>query len=505
MLHQYKTTHTIDGKPATSPTTAPIVNPTTGEVFAHVPVATNEQLEETIAAAERAVPAWSAKTWDQREDALVALAALAGQHADQFAELIMREGGKDRMSTGFEISSAIPWIPKFAKHRLQEEVSTDDALGRVSTIRYRPYGVCAAIVAFNFPFGLCVLKMTHALLAGNCLIIKVPPTCPCAALKLVELAQSIFPPGVLSVLYGGNDLGQRIVQHPRIMRISFTGSTTAGKAIMREAAAELKSITLELGGNDPAIVFPDVDVKKVAQHLFIGATGNGGQACFGIKRLFIHEDIYEAVRDELVVLAKGAKVGDPFDKDTFIGPMQNPALQDKLKYVLSQLDRAMWDWTITDMNRGLLADCKSNGYKIAFEGTVSDESGKGYFIPITVVDNPPDDARIVREEQFGPIIPLLKWRDEEDVVARANNSEYGFGSTIWGTDMERIRRVAEKLYFGMVWINEWATVSPELPLTGTKLKLLPIRQHSGVGVESSKHGLASWVYIQAFVCKQSIN
>ncbi|PIL29861.1 hypothetical protein GSI_08068 [Ganoderma sinense ZZ0214-1] len=470
-------THIIDGKPATSPTMAPIVNPTTGEVIAHVPVATNEQLEETIAAADRAFPAWSAKTWDQREDALVAFGALAGQHADQFAELIMREGGKDRMSTGFELSSAFPWIPKYAKHRLQEEVSTDEALGRVSTIRYRPYGVCAAIVAFNFPLGLSVLKLTHALLAGNCLIIKVPPTAPCAALKLVELAQSVFPPGVLSVLYGGNDLGQRVVQHPRIMRISFTGSTNAGKAIMREAAAELKSITLELGGNDPAIVFPDVDVKKVAQHLFIGATGNGGQACFGIKRIFIHEDIYDAVRDELVVLAKGAKVGDPFDKDTFIGPMQNPTLQDKLK--------------------GLLADCKSKNYKIAFEGTVSDEGGKGYFIPITIVDNPPDDARIVREEQFGPIVPLLKWKDEEDVVARANNSEYGFGSTVWDSDMERVRRIAEKLYFGMVWINEWAPVSAELPLTGAK--------HSGVGVESSKHGLASWAYIQAFVCKQSID
>ncbi|KAI1797447.1 aldehyde dehydrogenase [Ganoderma leucocontextum] len=469
-------THIIDGKPATSPTTAPIINPTTGEVFARVPVATDEQLEETIAAAERAFPAWSAKTWDQREDALVALGALIERHAEHFAELLMREVGKDRVSIGFEVRVVMPWTPKYAKHRLQDEVSTD-ASGRVSGIRYRPYGVCAAIVAFNFPLGLCTLKMGHALMAGNCLIIKVPPTAPCSVLKLVELAQSVLPPGVLSVLYGGNDLGQRIVQHPRIMRISFTGSTAVGKAIMREAATELKSITLELGGNDPAIVFPDVDVKKVAQHLFIGATANGGQACFGMKRLYVHEDVYDAVRDELVALAKAAKVGDPFDSETFMGPMQNRALQDKL--------------------RGLSADCKRNDYKMAFEGAVSDDGGKGFFVPISIVDNPPDDARVVREEQFGPIIPLLKWKDEEDVVARANNSEYGFGATLWGSDMERIRRVADKMYFGMVWINEWAPVSTELPLTGVK--------HSGVGVESSKHGLASWAYIQSFVCKQSID
>ncbi|TBU38412.1 aldehyde dehydrogenase [Dichomitus squalens] len=470
--------HVIDGKLADSPTNAEAINPSTGEVFAHVPVATREQLEETIAAAERAFPTWSAKAWGERADILRALAALIERHAERFNTMIMREVGKDRASAAYEVMSASSWLRAYASHTLQDEVSTG-ATGRVSQVRYRPYGVCGAIIAFNFPLVLCVLKLGHSLLVGNCLIIKVPPTSPCVALKFIELAQSIVPPGVLSALYGGSDLGQWIVEHPRIWRISFTGSTTAGRAILSSAAPHVKNITLELGGNDPAIVLPDVDVKKVAQHLFLAATSNAGQICFNTKRLYIHEDVYDAVRDEIVALARAAVVGDPFDPETTIGPVQNQRQYDKLK--------------------GLMADSKDKGYKIAFEceAPAHGEKSKGYFIPVTILDNPPEDSRVVREEQFGPIIPLLKWRDDGEVVARANSDEYGFSATLWGSDMKRLRSIADRLFYGMVWINEWGVIDGDHLITGTK--------HSGGGVESSKYALSSWAYIQSFTCKESLN
>ncbi|KAI1797438.1 aldehyde dehydrogenase [Ganoderma leucocontextum] len=462
----------IDGKKATSPTTADIINPATEEVFVRVPVATVEQLDEAILAAERAFPAWSAMPWEARQAALSKLADLIDRHAEQFAQLLMQEVGKDRGSAGFELSISAPWLRAVSKQKLEDEVRTE-ASGRVSKIRFRPFGVVAGICPFNFPLTLCVNKIAQAILAGNCMILKAPPTAPCIVLKFVELAQTVLPPGVLQALNGGNDLGQLMVKHPRIMRVSMTGSTAAGKSIMRDAADELKSVTLELGGNDPAIVLDDVDVKQVAQMLFLGATHNAGQICFTIKRLFIHEKIYDAVKAELIAMAKDVKIGSPFDPDVTMGPVQNKAQYDRL--------------------RGLLADCEENGYKVAFQSDSRPAGEKGYFVPLTILDDPPDECRVVREEQFGPIVPLLKWKDDEEVVRRANATEFGFSSSVWGRDMDRVQRIADGLYHGMVWVNEWGAVSGDHPMSGTK--------HSGVGVECSKHGLSSWTFIQSFVVR----
>ncbi|PIL29856.1 hypothetical protein GSI_08063 [Ganoderma sinense ZZ0214-1] len=474
MLFNDEFANIIDGKKETSPTTADIINPATEEVFARVPIATPAQLDAAILAAERAFPAWSATPWEARQAALARLADILDRHADQFAQLLMREVGKDRASAGFELSISSPWLRGVSQQRLEDEVRTE-ASGRVSKIRFRPFGVVAGICPFNFPLTLCINKFAQAVLAGNCMILKAPPTAPCVVLKFVELAQTVLPPGVLQVLNGGNDLGQLMVKHPRIMRVSMTGSTAAGKSIMRSAADELKSVTLELGGNDPAIVLDDVDVKQVAQVLFLGASHNAGQVCFTMKRLFVHERIYDAVKAELIAMAKEVKLGNPFDPDVTMGPVQNKAQYDRL--------------------RGLLADCEEHGYKIAYQSEVPSEGEKGYFIPLTILDNPPDECRVVREEQFGPIIPLLKWKDDDEVIRRANGTEFGFTSSVWGRDMDRIQRIADKLYHGMVWINEWGAVSADHPMSGTK--------HSGVGVECSKHGLSSWTFIQSFVVRNA--
>ncbi|RDX43807.1 aldehyde dehydrogenase [Lentinus brumalis] len=464
--------HVIDGRKVTSPTTKGVVDPATEDVFAHVPVATPEQLEDAVVAAERAFPAWRNKPWEDRQQVLNDVAALLERHATEFIALLMREVGKDQMSAAFELSIAVPWLRAVAKQKLEDEIFQQDA-NRVIKTRFRPYGVVAGITPFNFPIVLTITKMAQALLAGNCIIIKAPPTSPCSVLKFIELSQAVVPAGVLSVLYGGNDLGEWIVRHPRIMRISMTGSSGAGKAVMREAANELKSLTLELGGNDPAIVFGDVDPKEMAQRIMLGATHNAGQTCFNMKRIYIHDTVYDAVRDELVTLAQTVKVGSPFDPSVSIGPVQNRGQYERLS--------------------GLISDCKEKSYKIAFESRVP-ASGKGYYVPLVIVDNPPDESRIVREEQFGPIIPLMKWSDDDDVVRRANDSEFGLGSSIWGQDIDRMQRMADRLDNGMVWINEWGVVGGDFPLGGTK--------HTGLGVENSKHGLASWTYIQSFVCNR---
>ncbi|TBU39807.1 aldehyde dehydrogenase [Dichomitus squalens] len=462
----------IDGKKATSPTSADIIDPSTEEVWARVPIATPEQLEDAIAAAERAFPAWSATPWEERQAALNKLADLIDQHAEQVAHLLMKEIGKDRGAAAFELSISTPWLRGVAKQKLEEEVRTEDS-GRVSKIRFRPFGVVAGICPFNFPLTLGINKFAQAVLAGNCMILKAPPSAPCLVIKVIELAQSVLPPGVLQVLNGGNDLGQLMVKHPRIMRVSMTGSTGGGKAIMREAGAELKSITLELGGNDPAIVLDDIDVKQVAQVLFLGATHNAGQVCFTIKRIFVHENIYDAVKEELIAIAKEVRIGNPFDPDVNMGPVQNKAQYDRLQ--------------------SLLTDCKEKGYKIAFRSSPRPTGEKGYYVPLTIIDNPPDESRIAREEQFGPIVPLFKWKDDEEVVRRANGTDFGFSSSVWGKDMDRVQRIADGLYNGMVWVNEWGAVSADHPMGGTK--------HSGTGVECSKYGLTSWTFVQSFVVR----
>ncbi|KAI0788017.1 aldehyde dehydrogenase [Fomes fomentarius] len=464
--------HIINGKKTSSPTTQGIINPATEEVFTYVPQATPEQLEEAIDAAERAFPAWSAKPWEERQHVLELMTELLEEHASHFVPLLMQEVGKDQFSAAFELTLPSRYLRPYVTQRLDDEIVYEDE-HRIAKNRFKPYGVCAGIAPFNFPLVLTLTKVAQCILAGNCIIIKSPPTAPCTVARFIEACQAFVPPGVLSVLHGGHQLGEWIVKHPRILRVSMTGSTNAGKAAMRAAADELKSITLELGGNDPCIVLPDVDPKEMAKRVLLGATSNAGQTCFQMKRIYVHADVYDAVRDELVNLAKDIKVGNPLDPEVNLGPVANKVQHENV--------------------RGILADCRKKGYKIAFESEVP--RGKGYFVPLVILDNPPDDARVVREEQFGPLVPLLRWQDDDEVIKRANGSEYGLGSSIWGHDAERMQRIGDQLCQGMVWMNEWGAVGGEFPMGGAK--------HSGVGVESSKHGLASWTYIQSIVCNRT--
>ncbi|KAJ1329893.1 aldehyde dehydrogenase family protein [Microdochium nivale] len=318
--------------------------------------------------------------------------------------------------------------------------------------------------------------MAPALLTGNVIIIKPSPFTPYSALKIVEIAQKFLPPGVLQVLNGDDSLGPMLTEHDGVDKISFTGSTATGKAVMRSASKTLKRLTLELGGNDAAIVCADVNPAEVGPKLATFALLNSGQICVAIKRMYIHESVYDAVLKSIVDYVNTLKVGDGFEENVFLGPIANGPQFERVK--------------------DLLQDIQKTNLKIAVGGTEAYKGGssKGYFITPTIVDNPPEDSRIVVEEPFAPVFPTLKWSDEADVIRRANDSIYGLGASIWTNNREDAQRIASKLQAGNVWINEHATLDTSAAFAGHK--------HSGIGVEWGIDGLKGWCNVQTVFHKR---
>ncbi|KAJ0150301.1 Uncharacterized protein HZ326_7123 [Fusarium oxysporum f. sp. albedinis] len=358
-----------------------------------------------------------------------------------------------------EIDAAIAFIRALAHIELPEDVIEDDDKRTIIT-RYVPIGVVGAIIPWNFPFLLAASKITPALLTGNVVIIKPSPFTPYCGLKLVELAQQFFPPGVVQSLSGDDRLGPWLTSHPGIDKISFTGSSATGKLVLQSAAGTLKRVTLELGGNDPAIIFPDVDVDKVAEKVALYSFLNSGQICIALKRIYVHESIYEQFRDAMVKHIKTYTLGDGSQEGISHGPVQNSMQYEKV----------------------------ATGGKI--------DPSPGYFITPTVIDRPPEDSRIVVEEPFGPIVPLLSWKDEEDVIARANNSPMGLGASIWCNDLKKAEKAAREMQAGSVWINTHFDLSPMAPFGGHK--------ESGLGVEWGTNGLKELCNVQTLFLNKHI-
>jgi acyl-CoA reductase-like NAD-dependent aldehyde dehydrogenase len=453
---------TIDGELIDSRAHFDAYNPATKSVIAQVPDATEKQLNDAVASARRAFDTWSRQPHESRAAALNAIADAMERHAEDFMALLTREQGKPRAGAQWEILGSVYWLREIAKQRLEEEVVEDTPERRVVT-RFAPLGAVGGIVPWNFPVLLAIWKIAPALNTGNTIIIKPSPFTPLCTLKLGELCRSLLPRGVFNVVSGGDDLGRWMTAHPGLAKIAFTGHTETGKSVMRSAAGTLKRLTLELGGNDPAIVLPDVDPKAVAPQLFWAAFQNNAQFCNSTKRLYVHADIYDEVLKELVDFVKQQKVGDGAEPDTALGPIQNqPQYEKVIEY---------------------FEDCRSKGYRFAVGGDI-DRTARGWFVPVTLVDNPPEDSRIVREEPFGPILPVLKWKDEADVIRRANDTEYGLGASVWGADLEAVQRIGAQLQAGTVWLNEIHQYSPHQAFGGHK--------QSGIGCENSLHGLMEY-------------
>jgi acyl-CoA reductase-like NAD-dependent aldehyde dehydrogenase len=455
---------TIDGKTVTTASRMDVVNPATGKAFATVPVAGEKELDAAVVAARAAQRGWNALGIGLRREMLISLSEAIAENTEAFTQLFVKEQGRPAAMAKREIIRGASWLEEVARQDLPVDV-VEDAEGRRVEVHHQPLGVVAAIVPWNFPFLLAIWKIAPALLVGNTLVLKPSPFTPLCALKLGELARRILPPGVFNVISGEDSLGPLMTAHPGFAKISFTGSTATGKRVMEAAAKDLKRITLELGGNDAAIVMPDVNLDKVAQKIFFGAFFNTAQVCIATKRLYIHESIYDALRDRLVALAKATAVGDGSAPESVFGPIQNAPQYRRVK--------------------ALIEAARTQGL-VLIEGR--EVPKEGYFIPITLVDNPPDDARVVTEEAFGPVLPLLKFSDVDDVIRRSNNSPYGLAGAVWSANIGEAMAIARRMETGTVWINDNLQNAPHIPFAGFK--------QSGFGVENGRGGLLEFTQPQ---------
>ena len=465
-------TLTVDGKALETDRTLPVLNPATGSTIAIVPSAGAAELDAAVASARDAFKGWSRLSLGERRVYIERLAGAIAAEADSLARLLTAEQGKPLTDAMMEIQGGAYLLGANAALDMPREVLSDTPERRVEAIRV-PLGVVGAIVPWNFPFALAIMKIGPAMLAGNCVVLKPSPFTPITSLRLGEIARNILPPGVLNVIAGGDALGPLMTEHEGIDKITFTGSTATGKRVMAGAANSLKRVTLELGGNDAAIVLPDFDIAGQIEPLFWAAFHNAGQVCMASKRIYIHSSIYEEVRDALVAYARKVKVGDGAEQGTQIGPINNRP----------QYDRVV----------DLIADSRAQGHNFLIGGDA--DVLPGLFVPVTIIDNPPDESRIVREEQFGPVVPLMKFDIEEEVIARANASPYGLGASVWGRDVAKAKVIAEQLDTGVAWINETQFLPPEASFGG--------RKQSGIGVEGGAAGLLEFTNIQTIVLKKA--
>ncbi|HEX2593285.1 MAG TPA: aldehyde dehydrogenase family protein [Rhizomicrobium sp.] len=440
-----------------------VINPATEEVLSQCPRADKAQLDKAVAAAKAAFPAWSKTPVDERKKAMLAIAGILEANAGELARILTQEQGKPIGDATGEIYGAAAFFKYFTTLDLPVQKLEGTPGARVELHR-KPLGVIGAIIPWNFPMILMAFKLAPALLAGNTLVIKPAPTTPLATLRFAELIKDTVPAGVLNFITDANDLGGAMTAHPDIRKISFTGSTATGKKVMASAADTLKRITLELGGNDAAIVLDDVNPKEAAPKLFAGAFQNNGQVCIAMKRLYVHESIYDEMCKELADLAENAVMGDGLQQGVTLGPLQNKMQYEKVKEVLE--------------------DTKKHG-KIIAGGVVPDQPG--YFIRPTIVRDITDGTRLVDEEQFGPLLPVIKFKDAEDALERANNSPYGLGGSIWSKDLDRAYDLATRMNSGSVWVNKHADLAPNIPFGGSK--------QSGFGSELGVEGLEEFTQL----------
>jgi acyl-CoA reductase-like NAD-dependent aldehyde dehydrogenase len=452
--------HLIDGELVGSPLSFEVINPATGQVLARCPDATRGQLDVAVAAARRAAPGWAAASFADRRACIQGMAAALRAQQDALAELLTREQGKPLAQARDEIGRAATQSEGMAQIEIRTDVLVDDAQRHVE-LGWFPLGVVGIITPWNAPINLAAGPLTAALYTGNCVVLKPSPYTPLATLKLGGLLADIFPRGVVNVLAGGDELGEWMTTHRGIDKISFTGSVATGKRVMASCAGTLKRITLELGGNDAAIVLDDVDPKALAPKLFFAAFVNSGQVCMAVKRIYAHAKIYDALCAALAEEARKAKVGDGLDPATQFGPIQNRR----------QYERVL----------GILEDTKRRGGRILAGGVVP--AGPGYFFPPTIVADMPEDSRLVQEEQFGPIVPVLRFTDIDDAIRRANDTRYGLAASVWSADPARARAIAQRLEVGTAWINQHRATAANVPFGGAK--------ESGIGRHYSEIGLKS--------------
>jgi phenylacetaldehyde dehydrogenase len=446
----------------TDPGGREILDPATGELVGRVRESTVEDLERALARARAKQREWAAVPDAERCALLLRAADAVEANAAALAELLSREQGKpvhNGPNALFEVGGAVAWLRATASLPLEPETLFEDETGH-AVLHYDPIGVVGAISPWNWPMMISVWQIAPALRMGNTVVAKPSEYTPLSVLGLAHVLGQVLPEGLLTVVAGGREVGEALSGHAGVDKLMFTGSTATGKAIMRSAADSLTRLTLELGGNDAGIVLPDADPKAIAEGLFWGAFINTGQTCAALKRLYVHEDVYDAVCEALTEVAAAMPMGEGRDEKNVLGPLQN---------------RAQYE-IVAD----LVEQARAGGGRVLLGGDPVEEQ-PGYFYPATLVADLDDDNPLVTEEQFGPALPIVKYSSVDDAVHMANRLDVGLGASVWGSDPGRAREVAARIQAGTVWINKHGAVDPRMPFGGIK--------SSGHGVEFGVEGL----------------
>jgi len=445
------------------PATLPVLNPATLEVVGEVPNSTAEEVCAAVEAAQRAAPSWA--TSSERDTFLLAAATDLRANVVRLARLLTQEQGKPLREAMEELMGAAHWLRSVAGVKLPEREKIPTPQGE-ARIERRPKGIVAAITPWNYPVILAFWKIAPALLSGNCVILKPSPFTPLTSIEIEKLFSAHLPSGVLQVLPGGDETGSILVQHPGVDHVSLTGSVAAGRAVGAQVGHNLKTATLELGGNDAAIVLEDADPAKVARDLFNNAFKNCGQTCTAIKRVYVHHSLHGVLGEALRSQADSLVVGDGMQTATRMGPINNEP----------QLTRV----------QSLLADALARGGSVICGGQRIDSPG--FFHQPTIVTGLPDDALVVAEEQFGPVLPVLDFDNVDDAIERANQSNLGLGGSVWSADPERAMEVTHSLDCGTTWVNRHSTTDPAVPFGGIK--------ESGLGYANGQAGLEEFMRLR---------
>ena len=440
-----------------------ITDPATGEAVGFVGEQSVADLEAAIAAAKAAQPAWAALGHAKRIELLNAVADRIDAQSEPLAELLSREQGKplNGPNARFEVGACSAWLRATAATVLEPEVVVNDGQTN-AVLTYKAIGVVGAIGPWNWPLMIGMWQMAPSLRMGNTVVIKPSSNTPLSVLALVSIMNEVLPPHVLTAVSGNREVGSRLAEHPDIAKVMFTGSTAAGREIIKSSANNLARLTLELGGNDAGIVLPGTDPTAIAENLFWGAFINTGQTCAALKRLYVHDSIYEEVIEALKGVAEKMPMGNGLDEANVLGPVQN-----KKQF---------------DIVSGLVEDSKSRGGRVIMGGKAATELGE-LFYPITLIADLKDGDPLVDEEQFGPALPIIRYSDVEDAIASANGLDTGLGASVWSSDLEQAREIASRLEAGTVWINSHGGVHPMAPFGGVKA--------SGYGLEFGVEGLKS--------------
>ncbi len=454
--------HLIDGRIVRNDKTFPEHDPSTGKVFAECPEATDELLAEAVDAAKRAARDWAARDIAERQQVIAAMAAALDEHIGDIVAISTLEKGSVRGSAEAYAASY------FMKHTAATEIPVDvleDNEQRSVTLVRKPVGVVAAIAPWNAPVLILSEKIATALLVGNTVVAKPSPFTSLATLALGKLWRDIVPPGVLNIVAGGDALGAALVDHPGVNMISFTGSVTAGQHIAKAAGAGLKHVLLELGGNDAAIVLPDVDVDTVAEQIFNVAFLMSGQTCAAIKRLYVHRSIFDPMVAAIGRLADAAQPAHD-GVDGALDPLTTRPQYERVRMILD--------------------DAVEHGARVVAGGHPLDRDG--YFVAATVFAGVTEEMKVVAEEQFGPLLPVIPFDDVEDAIAAANATEFGLCGSIWTSDIARGTELAARLVCGTALVNSHADVAPHIPFGGAK--------HSGIGRSGGQQGIDAYAELQ---------